>query len=192
MRYEIRPETLKALGQWSPTFLNPKSLTSALVTDQISLLRRSWKCSHLGFDLNLRCVRTKSVADFSCKVKAQTWMVANDAANDAIRAKQKEIARRWVAKANQHWDAPLVITDFVPLLNLTGCFYFNSAVSGSYPDVVCEIHRAVWAYGWCYEPRHEGVWCSDVCIKYKTEIVVISSVVDGGNDNCFHGVQPQS
>jgi len=31
----------------------------------------------------------------------------------------------------------------------------------------------------------------DVHNKYKAELVVISSMVDGGNDNCFHGVQPQ-
>jgi len=31
----------------------------------------------------------------------------------------------------------------------------------------------------------------DVLNKYKAELVVISSIVDGGNDSCFHGVKPQ-
>jgi len=31
----------------------------------------------------------------------------------------------------------------------------------------------------------------DVLNKYKAELVVISSVVDEGNDNCFHGVKPR-
>jgi len=31
----------------------------------------------------------------------------------------------------------------------------------------------------------------DVHNKYKVELVVVSSTVDGGNDNCFHGVKPQ-
>jgi len=31
----------------------------------------------------------------------------------------------------------------------------------------------------------------DVLNKYEAELVVISSVVDGGNDNRFHGAKPQ-
>jgi len=31
----------------------------------------------------------------------------------------------------------------------------------------------------------------DVLNKYKAELVVISSVVDGGNDNGFHGIKTQ-
>jgi len=34
-----------------------------------------------------------------------------------------------------------------------------------------------------------GLW---EVLKYKSEPVVSSSVVDGGNDNCFHGDKPQS
>jgi len=72
-------------------------------------------------------------------------------------------ARCWVAKANQCWDALPVITDVVSLVNQTGCWNSRSAGSGNYPDIVSESHRAVWAYGWCYEPRHKGIWCFDVC-----------------------------
>jgi len=31
----------------------------------------------------------------------------------------------------------------------------------------------------------------DVHNKYKAKLVVSSSVVDEGNDNCFHGDKPQ-
>jgi len=45
--------------------------------------------------------------------------------------------------------------------------------------VAGESYRAVWAYGWCcvelyiwycYEPKHEGVWCSDACGSSTTSI----------------------
>jgi len=31
----------------------------------------------------------------------------------------------------------------------------------------------------------------DVLHKYEAELVVISPVVDDGNDNCFHGAKPE-
>jgi len=42
--------------------------------------------------------------------------------------------------------------------------------SGSHSDVFGDIHRTLWAYGWCYEPKHECVWCSDVCGISTTSI----------------------
>jgi len=55
----------------------------------------------------------------------------------------EKCARRWVAKANQRWDAP-------PLVNLTVCCYSSSAGRGCYSDVVSGSHWAEWAYGWSY------------------------------------------
>jgi len=74
-----------------------------------------------------------------------------------IRHIHGKFAQRWVVEANRRRDAPPIITDFVPLLNLTGCCCSSRAASDIYSDVVGESHRAVCAYGWSYEPKHEGV-----------------------------------
>jgi len=57
---------------------------------------------------------------------------------------------------------------FIPALEGRGlsqcldCCYSSLAGSCSLSSRVGESHRTVWAYGWCYEHKHEGVRCSDV------------------------------
>jgi len=60
-----------------------------------------------------------------------------------------------LCSARHHWHRAVVESNC--------CSCSSSAGSGSYSDVVGESHRAVWAYGWCHEPKHEGVRCSDAC-----------------------------